>query len=1187
MKYKRSIIELRNLTTEYTELHGGRRRFRTVNPVKLRGYFFLLYFLFIFTTPLYAQEVLVEAEVTQLLKEQAAGDELSDEEPLESGEGLTEGDETAEQEPLSPEKQRIEMEIKTSTLPELAAWCRSLGLSEGGTRTELTRRLRDHFELPEPEASSENQKTLTIESAQTAEYFRIEVTDENYARLTGDVRLTLKDRDAIHSISANEVLFNRTRNIITARGSVVYEKNSGDTIETFRGENITVNIDNWSSVFLDGDSERTIQDGQTAYLFSGEVISRTNDEVTIINNAQISNARNEEAYWSISASKLWLLPGSDFAIFNAWLKVGEIPVLYIPFFYFPVDEIIFHPVIGYRSREGAFVQTTTYIFGRPKASPADTNSISRIMGVSNDMEKERHGLFLRSTGKKITDTNELSLKALLDHYINLGTYAGIDLSIPRTGILNSLDFSLGLGFTRTVTQTGQGYTPYAPNYDGNFDWNYSNFLSFSVPFRYRIELNGSLSGKYGSFSLRFPYYSDPFVNMDFTNRSENMDWLNVLQQGMTDESVSENELGSYKWEMIASLYPSLPALDPYISKISISNLSMTVNFNTVRDNFIYQNNRDSPGRSFYIPAKYTIYNFSGSVTGTPLTLGGAGASSRNGETLPEGDPFMGIGTPIPPWTYDEERDKTQADENLVPPLLNQRFDLPQAGNIKFSIDYQLSPTSAAELQFMTGNWTSYDQADWSEVQSILTSFEGNGSVNLHMDHSSGLFTNVFTFSTRGTWQDYAYLNEEADIFRDSSDPSQVDEQKINDMLRQQYSQTNYTSSYAYNGTLRPFSQDPIFSQSSLQYTFRGTLVRSKRYTDGDGPELTPQWGAWVKEKPGENIMGLNSHQLTANVAANVVENQQNLRLSIDLPPLDGLISTNATFKLWFSETNINFRVEKPEENNDWIFRPVNFKETLNLWNFGTFSFYMVLDPEQNNEITNISSTLKLWGFTTEFSALKAARYYFVPDNPSNPSLGGNWQQQGEPVLFPKELSFAYRHDFTNVEIIRNRMNLTLNLDTSLNFNLQQHTSSNFLFRLGLRMRINGLLELNLSATSENSVIFRYFKGVPGMEDLTAMYADGEQNNLFIDLFDSFNFFDEDKRRRSGFKMTRLNFSAIHFLGDWEARLTIDMFPHLNSSLTVPKYEIKADVTFLVQWAPISEIKSDIRYEGRNDRWSVR
>jgi len=1139
----------------------------------------LFFFPFIFTAALYAQEIPPNAEEAPPIEEQTAQiaeDTDANETPYEV---LIAQDEAARESPSS-EQRRLEMEIKTSTLPELAAWSRSLGLSEGGTRAELAKRLRDRFELPEPQEASTKQKTLTIESAQTAEYFRIEVIDEDYARLTGDVRLTLKDKDAVHSIRANEIIFNRTRNIITAKGQVIYEKVSGDTVETFRGENITVNIDNWSSVFLDGDSERTLQNEQTAYLFSGEVISRTGEDVTILNNAQISNARDGETFWSISASKLWMLPGSDFAIFNAVLKVGVIPVLYIPFFYFPVDEVVFHPVIGYRSREGAFVQTTTYILGRPKANSAETSSLSRIMGNSNDMEKQRHGLFLRSTGKKITDPNTISLKALLDYYVNLGTYAGADFSLPKTGIINSLDLSTGLGFTRTVSDTSMGYTPYAPNYDGTFDWNHSNFLSLAVPFRYRIEMKSSLSGKYGGVTLNLPYFSDPFVNRDFMNRSESMDWVNVIQEGVeSDETSSANEIGTYQWHVNGNLNPSFPAINPYISRISVSNLSTTLAFKPVTDNTII---KDSPVRSFYIPEKYTIYNFSGSITGTPLTLGGANTSSRSEETQTVDDPFSGIGTPIPPWTYEQEQEKIPSGEDLVPPALSQRFDLPAVGNIKFNIDYQLSPTSATELQFLTKNWTAYDQVDWSEVQSILTSFGGNGSVNFHMDHSGGLFSNVVTFAANGTWRDYAYLNE--DFFKDSN--GQVNEAEMEKTRRQQYSQRNYSSSYTYNGTLRPLYQDPIFGQSSLQYTFRGTLVRSKNI-DGDGPELAPQWGAWVKEKTGEDILGLNSHQLSANVAANVMEKQQNVRFSVELPPLDGLITTNATFRLWLSETNVNFRVEKPEEEEEWIFKPYNFTETLKFGDFGTFSYYMVVDPEEDNGITNIRSSLKLWDFTAEFTALKAAVYEFVPDTPSDPSLGGKWQQQGDPVLAPKDLSLAYRRNFTNVEIIRNRMNLSLNLNTSLAFDLQRYTSSNFQLTLGLTTRIVGLLELTLSATSENSVIFRYFKGVPGMENLTFMYSDGEQNNLLVDLFDSFNFLDDAKRRRTGFKMTRFNFSAVHFLGDWKAELRVEMFPHLNSTLTIPKYEIKSDVTFLIQWTPISEIKSDIKYEGRYDRWTIK
>ena len=304
---------------------------------------------------------------------------------------------------LTPEQNRINMDIRTASLSELAAWCRSLGLSEAGTHADLANRLRQHFSIVEDQTgdAEDNRKIITIEKARNTEYFTIEAIDEDYARLSGEVIINLKDGETIHTISAGDILFNRTRNIITASGGVEYKKVDGDKIETFRGDTITVDLDNWSSIFLGGISERALEGDGTSYLFSGTVISRDDQDVTILNKATIQTANKEDSLWSINASKVWLLPGSDFAIANAVLKVGEIPVLYIPFFYFPGDEIVFHPVIGSRTREGNFVQTTTYILGQPRASETSESSLTKILGSSNDMEKKREGLFLRNTGKKV------------------------------------------------------------------------------------------------------------------------------------------------------------------------------------------------------------------------------------------------------------------------------------------------------------------------------------------------------------------------------------------------------------------------------------------------------------------------------------------------------------------------------------------------------------------------------------------------------------------------------------------------------------------------------------------------------------------------------------------------------------------------------------------------------------------
>jgi len=1116
-----------------------------------------------------------------------------------------EGEPAKKEVPMTPERRRLEREIITSSLPELAAWSRTLGLSEGGTREELAKRLREHFELPEPkQANTDNQKTITIESAQSTEYFKIEIVDEDYARLKGDVRIIVRDKDSVHHIKAGEILFNRTRNILTAKGGVEYTRDKDDTTEIFRGENITVNIDDWSSIFLAGDSEKKLESEDTAYRFTGTVISRTDEDVMILNNAQVSNAKSKEKYWSITASKLWLLPGSDFAIFNAWLRVGEIPVLYIPVFYFPADEVIFHPVIGYRSREGGFIQTTTYIIGRPKANPEEQSSLSRILGNASDMEKEPNGLFLRSTGKKIKDPNNTSFKVMADYYTNLGVYLGTDLTIPNKGILNSLDFSMGVGFTRTLTLISGNYTPYAPDFDGSVEWNESNLFSMSVPFRYRMKANTGISGKYGSATLNMPYYSDPYVDRDFLVRSESMDWVNMMQQGaaMEEEAQTAGDIGTYQWQLNGSLRPTITALSPYISSLSLSSMSMTMAFKTIEDKEISGRNREHPGRFFYVPDKYTIYSFSGSVAGTPLTIGGTSTAQTNttgsGGATEEKDPFNGMGVPRSPWTKEEDTAaKTPVEDKLAPPVLSQRFDLPAAGRSKFSIDYSLAPTGSSELQFMSGydRWKSFDQVNWGEVQSVLSSFGGNASVSFHFDYNNSFFTNVFTLSGSGTWRDYTYLNDEAEAFRTpQTSEGEKDEERIKAAKRQQYSQTNYSTSYSYTGTLRPFSSDPVFGQTNFQYAFRGTLVRSKRYIDGDEPELTPQWGGWVKEKTGEDIFGLTVNKVSANLAANVMDKQQNLTLSFDIPPLDPVISTNGTFRVWISETNARIDFKKPElidnePNDDWKIDPFHLTETLKLWNFGSATFYMVLAPEENNEITTITSSLTLWDFKASFSAVKSLKYEFVFNEPGNIEMGGAWKQktEEEPALNPRDLTFTYIKTFPKKTIIKKYLDISANVNSRLFFDLQRHTNSNFQLSLGLTLNVTNFLDLTFSATSENAVIFRYFKNIPGFEEQTAMYKDGDQNNFFIDLFDSFNFGDESKRQRSGFKMKRFSLSATHHLGDWKATLDIAMSPYLNTDLTSAKYEINADISFLIQWTAISEIKSDIKYEKKTDRWIVK
>jgi len=1151
-------------------------------------------FLLLIIPPLYAQETsdITDLPITSEIIEQTQANE-------------PDAVETEDFEPVShlskSERQRIEMELKTSTLSELAVWARTLGLSESGTREELTKRIRNYYNIPEPsQHSAANQKILTIESAQTTDYFKIDAVNEDYARLRGDVNISLKDGDSIHTIKADEILFNRTRNILTASGNVEYIKVDGDKTETFRGESITVNIDNWSSIFLDGSS--TMKDGDTAYLFSGKIISRTDQDVTILSNASITSASSgDEAYWSLTASRLLLLPGSDFAIFNAVLKVGEIPVLYIPFFYFPTDQLVFHPVIGTRRREGSFIQTTTYILGQPKAESAKESSLSRILGNSGDSQLEREGLFLRATGKKVVNPNEISLKAMVDYYTKLGLYIGVDLGIPKIGIMNTLNLSVGLGFTRTVYNNDGEYTPYNDN--ESFDTNESNLFSVSVPFRYRLKFGSSISGKYGSLVWDFPYYSDPYTDRDFVmNRAESMDWAKMVMEGAAVEeaAVDESYASPYIWSLSGSLSPSLPKLAPYL-QISSQSISMSLGFVSVeskpvdKDKIPIPVNPEDPGRYFYAPSKYTIYSYSGSIRGNPLSLGGAkSASGKKSEKQTPEEPLLGIGTPISPWEESETKEKSpQSSDNITPPILRQSFSLPSLGNLKFTLDYTISPTSFSELQFWNhdNRWNTFEKVDWTEIHSILTSVGGSADITLRFEHTSGLFSNSVSFKGQGLWRDYAFLNEDAFLDKDGN----LDNEKIKQTRYRQYENTNYQSSYSYAGKISPFYFDQIFKQTNFEYTFGGSLVKNKKYKVGespeDGPELTPIWGAWVKEEVSKEIYGLNNHRIAANLNANILDNNQSLTFSATLPPLDETISTSATLRFWNSTTSASFSMDRATENSlrnypdkkidEWILKPIRLSETLNFFPIVNLSFSMAIDPEKDYEVTETRAGLKFWSDKIELSFLanKIAKVKF-----EQKAAGGKWEEEGDPVLHPKSLDLSYSQTFNEIKIYKDWLTLSFLIRTSLSFNLHKYTESNFRFTFGFTFKIRNFLDITFSASSNNDVIWRYFKGFSGLEELTFMYPEGDQNNLFIDLWDSFSFWDIAKRERSGFKMKGFDLTVNHYMGDWTAILTMNMKPYRDPRTTDP-FKIIVDFSFYVQWKPIMEIKSGMKHDGQTEKWS--
>jgi hypothetical protein len=1110
-----------------------------------------------FSQTLYAQEETPSTEASE-----ASAVEMSDTAEVPDEAEAAQGFEQ------SPEQKILEMDIKTSTLAELAAWCRSLGLSEGGTKEELANRLRSHFMLPPPLVQSESsdsttekpkkQTIITIESARSTEYFTLDVVDEEYARLRGNVVISLKDGESVHRITAGEILYNRTRNTMNASGGVEYRKEAGDTIETFKGESITVNLDNWSSVFVEGITERSITENATAYQFAGTLISRSDEEVTIMTDATISNAKNPEALWSLQAYKLWLLPGSDWAVLSAVLKVGEIPLLYIPFFYFPADEIIFHPVIGTRSREGNFVQTTTYILGRPKINPASESSFSKILGSSADMEKTRQGLFLRSTGRKSRDPNDTKLSVLFDTYANLGLYLGTELTLPRKGIFGGMDLSAGLGLTRTIHHLSSGYSPFA-QYDGSDEWNRAYFFSKEIPFRYRLNTRGSLSGKYGSFAWSLPFYADPSVNQDFLNRTEEMDWVAMLKGDTEEEEESSTTtaLGSYEWRLSGSITPSVTVFNPYISALSVSSLSTSISFNTRTSPRVSATSPTSPERAFFFPNKLTLYSISTSIAGTPLTLGGTKTSPASKIDTEGTDPFQGIGLPRSPWDAPEESESDAANpsplDQLTPPIVSQRFTVPRSGGPQFAIDYRLTPTGASELQYRSspGNWPEREDINWQEVSSILTNFGSNGSIGFTLSQpETSLYTSALRFSGNGQWQKYTFINEDAEEF---NTPTALDNARL-----RTYNATLFTTSYEFSTTVKPFYYHAIWGNTNFQYSFKGLLAKSVFDGTAADPSWDVEYGKWDEED-------LTSHQAVANIAASIMDKAQNLAITADIPPKEAALAGNATMRIWQSETNLRGKILEPYNEEERKFEPVYVTETLRFGKNNAHSLQqqVTYDPELK-EYTNFTTSLSWGGLSASYTAIRSRTYTLEPN--------GWVQSTAEEILNPREFRVVYAKTFKKENLWNKRLSFSFSINSALSLDLQRYTYSQYSFIMGFTLGISNFLDISLNTTSMNTVVFRYFQNLPFF-DLPAELP-GEQN-CFVDILNSFRFDDDALRRSSGFKLKSFRLNLVHHLGDWNAKLGITLSPYLDQSTSRPVYKFNNEISFLIQWVPISEIKTEI------------
>lgn len=1057
------------------------------------------------------------------------------------------------------ERSTLSLDIAVSTYYELKAWAASKGLPVDGTASELRARLYSYYGLQAPSATAPS-SGLSVESASSFQYFTMEEGDR-VVSFQGPVVLTMRTEDGFtHKIQADKVVFDRDKNLVKATGGVVYQRSGAGRQDEFRGETIIVDLASYTGVFVDGTYDMAPSgNGQRSISFDFERLARRSEDLTVLEDARITACDAEPPHYHIKAKKVWLFGNGDWALSSATLYVGSVPVLWLPFFYYPSDELIFHPVIGYRSREGAYVQTTTYLLGERKKDEGSSSSSSLSLLESSGGAKKRSGVFLRRIPSQDGTTESAQkdrLALMADIYSALGVYLGLSGHF-ETKVLSGLDFTLSAAESRSLFLESNGYySPfdYANSYGST--WNSSNFLGTSLPFRFGIDLTYkrslNIAGGKASVSLAFPLYSDPYYLQDFSRRAESSSILSAFSGNTTTvsktSSLTQSLSSSLNWSAGGTERAKL------LSSVNLSKLGAqmawktksqsTSGLTTVQKRLLAVD----PQRDFFYPDDLKFLD-------AALSLSGRLTSLQLGSTRSEP-------------AAEAEGQEAPADPS---------GSVSGGAALASTLDWTFSGSASGDEKFLSSSWSTPSDIDASPSYVLLG---WKGSLGLSSDNR--LYGDVLDLKTSLSLTAQDQLRPY--LYDERSSPTTVHPYRLAD-----YAYRSASSGLSSSLSFSPFKSGSAFASSSLSYTIGGTLF-SYGYSglSGSGVDVSPLYATtWI----GWNSDTVTTHAATATLGyLSPAKISHRLSLQANLPPQLEKYSAAYALSSGLVKASLQGAVSRASTDADIL--PSSLTGSLSLGG----SPYPLLksdwswDFDAGEPSSGVTSLAYLWA-TASFTAKKAKGYSFS---------SGTWTLDGSYYFRSYEASLALgpslslrdgalrlgttasataasEKEGTGQMAKASGLNLQINPKLSYSQNFVKYTESTLAASMDLALTSKDGTSLSFSAASANKSAWRYWPAL--FPSSTGFDPTDYYKNFFVDLGESLSIWDAAALKKSLFKLQSLSLKLSQDLHDWNLEAALSMSPTLYTPDTGrPYYQLDFSFSLSVTWKDIPELKTSVDYE---------
>ncbi len=1054
--------------------------------------------------------------------------------------------------PPTLEERYFERDLELSSLEELRIWCRSLELNDGGSESELRMRLRDYYAFASPEqrgsaaedgsgdGESGGSLEITIESADSTEYYQVDDRGDEI-HLTGSVRLTVKDGEngREYVISADRIVFSRLDDSLTALGNVEYTRSEeGGTAERFLGESMTFHIEGWQGVIYSGVSSRTDSvDGESIeFYFTGKEISSSGFDLAVMKKGTITSGTWEDPEYSIRAGKIWLMGPEEWGLVNGLLYLGRIPLLYLPFYYKPGNDIFFNPSIGFRNREGTTLQTTTYLLGQK--SPENTSFFSAGLNSDSLYELERRGIFLFK-GDKLTEKSDEYLKLMADYYSNLGGFLGLDGYIKPGESARGMNLFLGAAVSRSIDNYYNAYFLEDGTYVSR--WNTSSLGALELPFRWGAEADYSV----GNFSFDFMFYSDPSFMGDFmTNRVENFDPLNFLLSDLgEDNTVSGSDISSFEWEVSWKKSFATKALSPWLSTVDVSRLNGSLEWSSITD--AGYDDSYSPTAQFFYPESVTLPDGAVTLSGTLWKSGGD--EEKNSPAKGDGE-WMIAGEELP--ASGEEKPAEFPFETA-----GEAGDRTVGSSSTFSGSLKWSSTTTILMIDDFDNFT--DSSADAEPQDISFALD-KGKLSLTNKESLTLSMNL--------WDDLLSLTHKEDYsinYRQYVDLTGEDTELTDSELKDQYSYDTIKWNNSTELKTMPIDYYAL-DDSYLSYSLGMQLFRKTFDTMDD---TTPVYEElWLNR----NSDGISESELECYLKYNPVSaftGTSRYKTSLYTDNRDTSSSLANSLSLTLGPLSNSLSQTLSEEAGEWTFEPVQYKGTLDLDPLDiTLSDSLSYDVDNKRMKTN-QATLTGYGFTSTLRADYTSDYTWN-------KVTYLWEEGDQDFLL-SSLTLGYRQDWDVPLLWKNRIDSTVNVSTSWKQNLIKISDSVLDFSFGLDLSLHRFLDLDLTLVSQNKNMYLYIPAYRNTLGIT------EEYHFWEDLFKSFNLFNTQDRYDSFFNLSSLDLNLVHYLGNWNFIVEYSGSPQLQDSL----YTWQSTFSFYLKWNPVPTLNMDIQKD-EDDNWDI-